>query len=170
MAHSEFLLEFMDAHAREISRWATSVEEVRRWSGSDTGFPVDVSVFRRWHADPDVNPYVLCDGAVLIGYGEVWVDETEHEVELGRIIVRPASRSRGVGKRFVILLLERAALSGFPDAFVCVVPDNHVAIACYRSAGFSLVPESVRERYNRGQPVEYVWMRHPLTDNGGGPP
>ena len=169
MAHSEFLLEFGDAHATEISRWATSVEEVRRWSGSGARFPVDVSVFRRWHADPDVNPYVLCDGAALIGYGEVWIDETEHEVELGRIIVRPASRSRGVGKRFVTLLLERAALSGFPDAFVRVVPDNHVAIACYQCAGFSLVPESVREQYNRGQPVEYVWMRHPLNDNGSGP-
>jgi RimJ/RimL family protein N-acetyltransferase len=170
MAHSEFLLDFRDAHAREISRWATSVEEVRRWSGSDSGFPVDVSVFQHWHADPDVNPYVLCDGDALIGYGEVWIDETEHEVELGRIIVRPESRGRGVGKRFVILLLERAAFSGFPDAFVRAVPDNHAAIACYRNAGFSLVPESVREQYNRGQPVDYVWMRHPLTDNGSGPP
>lgn len=134
-----------------------------------TGFPVDVSVFQLWHADPDVHPYVLCDGAAPVGYGEVWVDETENEVELGRIIVRPASRSRGVGKRLVILLLQRAALSGFPDAFVRVVPDNHVAIACYRSAGFSLVPESVRGRYNRGQPLDYVWMRHTLTDRGSGP-
>ena len=65
MAHSEFLLEFRDAHAREICRWTTSVEEVRRWSGIDTGFPVDVSVFRRWHADPDVKPYVLCAGAAV---------------------------------------------------------------------------------------------------------
>jgi len=168
MSDSEFLLEFRDAHAQEISRWATSIEEVRRWAGSDTGFPVDVSVFRRWRADPDVKPYVLCDGDTLSGYGEVWIDEVEREVELGRIIVRPASRDRGVGKRFVILLLERAYLSGFPDAFVRVVPDNHIAIACYRSAGFSLVPESVRERYNRGQPVDYVWMRHPLTDSGSG--
>ncbi len=162
MDHSELLLDFRDAHAPEIVRWATSFEEVRRWAGSETGWPVDVSVFGRWHADPDVKPYVLCDGETLIGYGEVWVDEAEREVELGRIIVSPASRSRGVGKRFVLLLPERASLSGFPDAFVRVVPDNYVAIACYRSAGFSLVPESVHELYNRGQPVDYVWMRHPL--------
>ena len=166
MAHSELLLEFSDAYAREITRWATSIDEVRRWAGSDPGFPVDASVFQLWHADRDVRPYVLCAGDALLGYGEVWIDEAEHEVELGRIIVNPASRGRGVGKRFVRLLLERASLSGFPDAFVRVVPDNHVAIACYRSAGFSLVPESVRERYNRGQPVDYVWMHHPLADNG----
>lgn len=154
MAHSEFLLEFREAHAREISRWPTSFEEVRRWAGSDAGFPFDVSVFKLWHADPDVKPYVLCDGDALIGYGEVWVDETENEIELARIIVRPASRNRGVGKRFVILLLERAALSGFPD--------NYVAISCYRGAGFSFVSGSMSEQYNREQPVDYVWMRHSL--------
>src|SRR5919199_734361 len=137
MAHSEFLLEFGHAHAREVAGWATSIEEVRRWAGSETGFPVDVSVFERWHADADVRPYVLCDGDALIGYGEVWVDEAEQEVELGRIVVRSASRGRGAGKRLVRLLLDRASLSGLPDAFVRVVPENAVAIACYRSAGFS---------------------------------
>ena len=162
MSDSESLLGFRDAHAREVAGWPTSFEEVRRWAGSDPGWPVEVSVFRRWHADQDVKPYVLCVGDTLIGYGEVWTDEAEQEVELARIIIRPASRGRGVGRRFVLLLLERAYLSGFPEAFVRVVPENHVAIACYRSAGFSPVPEPVREQYNRGQPVDYVWMRHPL--------
>ncbi len=163
MAHSESLLEFGDAHAREVAGWATSIEEVRRWAGSEPGFPVDVSVFDRWHADPDVKFYISCDGDALIGYGEVWVDEAEREVELGRIIVRPASRGRGAGKRLVRLLLERASLSGLADAFVRVVPENAVAIACYRSAGFSPVPETEREQYNRGQPVDYVWMRRSLN-------
>ena len=27
--------------------------------GSDRGWPVDASVFGRWHAEPDVRPYVL---------------------------------------------------------------------------------------------------------------
>jgi ribosomal protein S18 acetylase RimI-like enzyme len=123
---------------------------------------VDASVFRRWHADPDVHPYVLQDGETLVGYGELWVDEPEQEVELARIIVNPAVRGRGVGKRLVILLLQRASLSGLPDAFVRVVPENGAAIACYRGAGFSPVPESEREEFNRGQPVDYIWMHYPL--------
>ena len=52
MAHSEFLFEFRDVHAREISRWDNSIEEVRRCAGSDAGWPVEVSVFRRWHVVP----------------------------------------------------------------------------------------------------------------------
>ncbi|HEX6708978.1 MAG TPA: GNAT family N-acetyltransferase [Rubrobacter sp.] len=158
-------MEFRDAHAGEVAGWATSFDEVRRWAGGDAGWSFDVSAFRRWHAGPDVKPYVLCDGDALIGYGEVWIDEAENEVELGRIIVDPASRGQGVGKRFVRLLLERASQSGFPDAFVRVVPGNGAAIACYRSAGFSRVPEAEREEYNRGQPVDYIWMRHPLISH-----
>lgn len=163
MAHSEPLHEFRESDAREVARWATSIEDVRRWAGSATGWPVDLSVFRRWHADPEVKPYVMWEGEARAGYGELWLDEAEQEVELARIIVSPADRGRGVGKRLVRLLLEQASSSGLPDAFVRVVPDNAAAIACYRSAGFSPVPESEREEFNRGQPVDYVWMHYPLV-------
>lgn len=165
MARSESLLEFTDSDAREVASWATSIEEVRRWAGSAVGCPVDASVFRSWHADPDVRPYVMREGETLVGYGELWIDK--QEVELARIIVGPTSRGRGVGRRLIRLLLERATRSGFPEAFVRVVPDNDVATACCRSAGFSSVPEPARKLYNRGQPVDYVWMRHPLRDPWG---
>ena len=162
MARSGALREFRGSDAREIARWPGSPEEVRRWAGSDPGWPVDVAVFGRWHADPDVRPYVLCDGEKPTGYGEVWVDEPEREVELARIIVSPEQRGRGVGRRLVGLLLYRASLAGLPDAFVRVVPENRAAIGCYRGAGFSPVSETKRGEFNRGQPVDYVWMHHPL--------
>src|SRR5215213_2406211 len=119
MAHSESLREFRASDAREVARWPSSLHEVRRWAGSDPGWPVDVSVFGRWHADPDVRPYTICAGEEAIGYGEVWVDEPEQEVELARIIVSPDQRGRGVGRQLVRLLLDRAALAGLPDAFSC---------------------------------------------------
>lgn len=162
MARSEFLVEFREPDAREVARWPTSVEEVRLWAGSAGACPVDASVFRRWHAEPDVRPYVLRVGEVTVGYGELWIDEAEREVELARIIVNPDYRGRGVGKRLVGLLLQRASLSSLPDAFVRVVPENGAAIACYRGGGFSPVPEKEREEFNRGQPVDYVWMHHSL--------
>ena len=63
------------------------------------------------------------------------------------------------------LLLDRASLSGLPDAFVRVVPENGAALACYRGAGFSPVSESEREEYNRGQPVDYIWMHYALKSS-----
>jgi ribosomal protein S18 acetylase RimI-like enzyme len=159
-ARSEFLREFRESDAREVVRWPTSMQEVRLWAGSDPGWPVDVSVFRRWHADPDVKPYVLCDEEEQVGYGEVWTDESEQEVELARIIVSPDYRGHGVGRHLVRLLLEQATLTGLPDAFVRAVPGNGAALACYRGAGFSLVSTPEREEFNRGQPVDYVWMHY----------
>jgi ribosomal protein S18 acetylase RimI-like enzyme len=162
VAGSESLRGFRGSDAREIARWPGSPDEVRRWAGGDPGWPVDVAVFGRWHADSDVRPYIVLDGEEPVGYGEIWVDEPEREVELARIIVSPERRGRGVGRRLVRLLLVRAALFGLPDAFVRVVPENAAAIGCYRGAGFSPVSETEREEFNRGQPVDYVWMRHPL--------
>ena len=157
------LREFRAADAREVARWATSADEAHRWAGSDPGWPVDVSVFGRWHAESDVRPYVLCDEAETVGYGEVWIDEPEQEVELARIIVSPNHRGRGHGQRLVRLLLEQASLAELPDAFVRVVPQNESALACYRGAGFLPVSNPEREEFNRGQPVDYVWMHHPLA-------
>src|SRR5215204_5611994 len=107
MARSEFLVEFREPDAREVVRWPTSAGEVRLWAGSGCGWPVDASVFRRWHAEPEVKPYVLHDSKAMVGYGELWTDESEQEVELARIIVNPDHRCRGVGKLLVGLLLER---------------------------------------------------------------
>ena len=162
MARSKFLREYRESDTWEVSRWPTSMEEVRLWAGSDLGWPVDVSVFGRWHVDPDVQPYVMCDGEVPVAYGEVWIDEPEQEVELARIIVSQDYRGRGVGRRLVRQLLEQATLSGLPEAFVRVVPENGTALACYRGAGFSPVSEPEREEFNRGQPLDYMWMHHPL--------
>ena len=67
-----------------------------------------------------------------------------------------------MGRRLVRLFLQRAASSRLPDAFVRVVPENGAALACYRGAGFSQVSEEEREQFNRGQPVDYVWMHYPL--------
>jgi ribosomal protein S18 acetylase RimI-like enzyme len=162
VARSESLRDFRGSDAREVARWPTSLAEVHLWAGGDPGWPVDVSVFRRWHADPDVKPYVLYEGGKPIGYGEVWIDEPEQEVELARIIVSPARRGYGVGRRIVRLLLQRAASSGLPDTFVRVVPENGAALACYRGAGFSPVSAEEREEFNDGQPVDYVWMYYAL--------
>ena len=153
---------FRQRHAAEVAGWAATPEEARWWGGHATQWPVDASALSAWHADPDVRPYVLVDAGTPAGYGEVWVDEEEQEVELGRIIVAPERRGQGLGRLLVSLLLEQAAQTGYPAAFVRVAPDNAAALACYAGAGFAPVTPDERRRFNEGQPVAYAWLRREL--------
>jgi ribosomal protein S18 acetylase RimI-like enzyme len=148
--------------ASVIAGWATSAAEARWWGGHAVLWPVDPSVFCAWHEDPDVRPYVLREDGVLLAYGEVWVDDDEQEVELGRIIVRPERRGQGVGRIVVSLLLDQATRTGYRSAFLRVAAENAAALVCYQAAGFVRVPADEQRAFNQGQPIEYVWLRRNL--------
>jgi ribosomal protein S18 acetylase RimI-like enzyme len=150
---------FEDRHAPTIIGWPQSVKESRWWAGPATTWPLDPSVMERWHADPDVHPYVLSERGAVIGYGELWVDAEEQEVELARLIVAPDRRGQGVGRRLVRLLLHEARDTGYPYAFLRVFPENRAGIACYLRSGFAQVSPADQQRFNQGQPVDYLWMR-----------
>jgi len=97
-------------------------------------------------------------GESLLGYGELWVDAGEQEVELARLIVAPAHRGQGVGVALVRLLLAEARRTAYPRVFLRVIPDNHAAIACYLRAGFTPLSPGDQQSFNQGQPVGYLWM------------
>lgn len=157
---------FEGRHAPTIVAWPQSVEEARWWAGPRTAWPPHPSVMERWHADPEVHPHVLIDRGALIGYGELWADAEEREVELARLIVAPERRGQGVGRRLVGLLLENARHTGYPYAFLRVFPENRAGIACYLKSGFEQVCPADQQRFNQGQPVDYLWMRYALQPAG----
>jgi ribosomal protein S18 acetylase RimI-like enzyme len=155
------LIPFGAAHAADVLAWIVSADEARYWAGLHH-IPVDPSVFAGWRAEPDTHAFVLMWEGLPAGYGEVWYDPKEGEVELARIVVKPSWRGRGVGRRLVNLLLDEAGRWGISQAFVRVHPDNAAALACYQRVGFRRVgPERERE-YNRSQPIEYLWFACPL--------
>jgi [ribosomal protein S18]-alanine N-acetyltransferase len=150
---------FDAAHAGTILGWVRSPAELDAWA-SVRDSERSLSFFRKWHADPDVHPFLLYAGDRLCGYGEVWEDRAEGEAELARILVAPDERGRGIGRRFVGLLAERALDRGFDEIWLRVLPTNGPALASYRHAGFVRAPEE-EARFNEGQPRAYVWMRLP---------
>jgi ribosomal protein S18 acetylase RimI-like enzyme len=104
-----------------------------------------------------VAAYLLVDGGEPVAYGEVWSDDEEGEAELARLIVAPARRGRGLGRALVAALVERA---GYEDVFLRVRPDNAVALAAYRRAGFVDVPADLQAEWNAPQPRPYAWLRY----------
>ena len=129
-----------DEHAAVVAGWSRSAEEARRWcSVAEHPFPPER--VRGWWAGPDVRPWVLVEGpeAVPVGYGELWLDAEEDEVELARLIVDPARRRSGLGRALVTSLVAAAAATSLSGCLLRVVPDNAPAVALYRAAGFAAV-------------------------------
>ena len=148
------------ADAATVAGWSRSAEEARLWcSRAEHPFPAEV--LRRWWDADDVQPWLLTDDERPVAYGELWLDVDEDEVELARLIVDPARRRTGLGRRLVSDLLAAARDTGLSGCFLRVAPDNAPALALYRSAGFVDVDASRSEAWNAGQPTAYVWLEWP---------
>ena len=60
---------FLDEDAASVAGWVTSLDDAAAWA-SLIALP-DAATFARWHADPDVRPYVACEDGRLVAYGEI---------------------------------------------------------------------------------------------------
>ncbi|MFE0632058.1 GNAT family N-acetyltransferase [Streptomyces sp. NPDC058864] len=146
-------------YAGAVAGWPATAREVTLWCGRPE-HPLPAEVVAGWRDAEDVEAYLLYEGRELVGYGELWLDADEDEVELARVIVAPSARGRGVGRRLIAALTARARLTGLAEVFLRVHPDNSAALRCYLGAGFSPVPAEVAAEWNVPQPVAYVWLRH----------
>ncbi|MET8275214.1 GNAT family N-acetyltransferase [Streptomyces sp. NPDC005134] len=109
---------------------------------------------------------MLVEGEKLVGYGELWFDAEEDEVELARIIVAPEARGKGLGRVLVCGLLAQAHESGCADVFMRVHPDNEKALKCYPEAGFVPVAPGLAENWNAAMctPARRSSRREQSTD------
>ena len=110
-----------------------------------------------------MQPWLLVEGpeATPVGYGELWLDAEEDEVELARLIVDPSRRRTGLGRQLVARLVGAAEGTGLGACLLRVVPDNAPARALYRIAGFLEVDPERAAEWNVGQPTAYLWMEWP---------
>ncbi len=157
---STALQPFQMSSAPIILSWIESAEELWNWTARKD-FPLqNVDVFSEWHADPDVTPWEYIVEGELIGYGELWCKPDEPWAELGRIVIAPSRRGGGHGRSLVRALIDRVQQRGFPEAWVRVRAENHVALASYSKAGFVRVSVDCEAELNANQPTPYVWLRH----------
>ena len=146
---------FDRAHAGAVLGWVRSDSEARMWASLERA-PNDPAVFDRFTADPDVEPWLLCDGEEPVAYGEVWRDGGE--AELARILVSPGRRGQGIGRALAASLAERCTELGLRPVWVRVHPENEPAQAAYRAAGFVRAAPAAEAGFNAGQPSAYRWM------------
>jgi len=126
------------------------------WCGYPVA-PVPAGQINAWADEDWVQPFGLYRDKRLVAYGELWVDDDEAGVELARLIVDPAERRQGIGRRLTSALAGLARFR-YPLVFLRVHPDNIAAQRCYAAAGFEPVEPRQAAAWNASQPINYVWL------------
>jgi ribosomal protein S18 acetylase RimI-like enzyme len=93
----------------------------------------------KWLEADDQHGYFLVDDAgAILGYGEIWVDEEQKDIELAHLIINPIMRNKGRGKTLIGLLEEKAKLFKFPIIYMRVNPENQQAVNCYTNIYYEI--------------------------------
>lgn len=142
------ILQFETGYASEVLNWVSSPEELKFWTARDD-FPLEnVDVFEQWHADPDIEPYLLAIDDLPVGYGELWCETEEPWAEMARLLISPDQRDHGIGKILISELEKIVRSKGYPEVWVRVIPENLRALKCYESAGFEHISDKESEVLN----------------------
>ena len=125
-----------DEHLREIMTWFSTEEKLRTWGGPDIRFPFDARTFEE---DMKINEFasyaVVGAGGELIGFGQIY--ERLGRAHLARLVVAPAKRGRGYGRRLLEAIARKGReLLGVKENSLFVYHHNTIAHRCYHEAGF----------------------------------
>lgn len=127
----------------DIASWIPDAAVGLRWAGPRLPFPFAASDLPALLAVPSGTgvSYCLIDSfANPCGFGQHWVLQAG-AVHLGRIIVAPTARGRGLGRVLCQQLISAALQSTSATAVTLrVFRDNLVAVSLYSSLGFAEVP------------------------------
>ncbi len=130
-------------HYAPIADWLDSAEATQRWAGPGVPFPLPPERFAQV-LELEVRPgwALLDEQGVCVGFGQYWMTATD-TAHLGRIIVSPHVRGRGLGRALMQALCTQAQHEdGVQHLTLRVYRDNAAAAALYRDLGFQQVEAS----------------------------
>jgi ribosomal protein S18 acetylase RimI-like enzyme len=118
---------------RTVCSWAIA----EQWPGLVKGHPLTYDEFPQILGLPGHFSFALSgEASPAIGFGQVWIAPNGTK-NLVRILVDPAMRGKGFGRRLCSLLLAEALRMPYVQQVkLRVRRDNLSAVAVYRSIGF----------------------------------
>ncbi|NJD09851.1 MAG: ribosomal-protein-alanine N-acetyltransferase [Gemmatimonadetes bacterium] len=144
------------------------VAEVQRIERLSYSVPWSELTFRGLLQRQDAELLVAELDGRLAGYAVYW--QVLDQGELGNVAVDPVWRRRGVARRLVVAVMERAAERGVRELFLEVRPSNAGARQLYESLGFARVGQ--RRNYYQEPAEDALVMRvflmpDPTPPDGG---
>lgn len=136
-AMTECLHPVQPPHYAVIGAWLDSAGATQRWAGPGVQYPLGSDAFAQALQLQQRPGWVLLDAnGHCLGFGQYW-STGPGTLHLGRIIVSPQVRGRGVGRVLVQALMAQALQSAAVERLTLrVYRDNVAAMALYRDLGF----------------------------------
>lgn len=142
-AMTECLHPVQPAHYATIGAWLDSAGATQRWAGPGVLYPLAPDAFAQALQLQQRPGWVLLDAeGHCVGFGQYW-PTSPGTLHLGRIIVSPQARGRGLGRVLMQALMAQALQSAAVERLTLrVYRDNVAAVALYRDLGFQLMEEA----------------------------
>lgn len=119
-----------------LAAWIQDASACLRWAGPNLPYPFAGGDLETLLAVEGRASYILADATAPVAFGQHWV-LTPGRVHLGRILVAPEARGRGLGRILCQRLMAAAVQATGAQAITLrVYRDNAVAQALYTSLGF----------------------------------
>ena len=128
-----------DTDIDEVMGWFPDAASVDIWSGPGFRFPFSAETFREDLRLGDMASWALRGpGGEFAAFGQSY--ERDGRGHLARLVVNPALRGRGAGKRLILEIIGVLEAShGYDEYSLFVYRHNEPAYRCYRSLGFGVV-------------------------------
>lgn len=154
------LRSYLDEDFDTLVSWLPDRRSFVLWGGEWFEYPLQREAFNRHHRETDHQGYSCVDAqAKLIGYFELR-ELLPREGRLFRVIVDPACRSRGIGRKMIAegLRIGFEELD-FEGVGLGVCSENEAAIRCYRAAGFKQIGCKTKRSSLLGEDLDLLDMR-----------
>lgn len=123
-----------------IAGWLDSAAATLRWAGPGVPYPLRPEQFEQvLQLRERPGWLLLAESGQRVGFGQAWRTQPG-TMHLGRLLVAPQARGRGLGRGLVQALIEQAFQSDAVERLTLrVYRDNAAAVALYRTLGFEPV-------------------------------
>ena len=123
-------------HLATITGWLPDKDMCRRWAGEGLRFPMTPeTLYNDLGLSQRTTRVLLDDAGALLAFGQYY--NRLGRAHLARIIIRPDSRGRGVGRRFIELLMTEAVRSlNAKELSIFVDNQNRSVLPLYERLGF----------------------------------
>lgn len=130
-----------DRDLSKIVSWVHDRRALYLFSGPRLQWPLTEAQLREMEQVEGLTAWVVArPTGEAIGHFDL--TQVDDEARLGRVIIQPTMRGRGLARTLLRLALSQARVLGAERVRLNVISDNEPAISAYTRAGFSVIPHA----------------------------